>query len=465
MLERLTNSRKKIIFAETTFENMEISELYRLFCEHPVVTTDSRDCPEGSIFFALKGASFNGNEFAKSALEKGCAYAVVDEEAYVEPSNRQYILVDDCLQTLQQLATCHRRQLGIPIIGVTGTNGKTTTKELIATVLGERFNVLYTEGNLNNHIGVPKTLLRMTKEHELAVIEMGANHPGEIRELVHIVEPDCGLITNVGKAHLEGFGSFEGVKRTKGELYDFLSAHRTAQSLFINAADDDLTAMAQERWDTPSLSDGWHTYSSGKDGRQADVQGEVIACDPYLRFEWRTCKMPVPQEIDTHLIGSYNINNALAAITVGLAFGVSETQIKHALESYVPSNNRSQLTMTAHNRLVVDTYNANPTSMKAALENFKSMAVSPKMVILGDMRELGASSTEEHQRVVDVLQEACFNEVWLVGDEFSKIDSPFRKFHDVDEVKQALSAQRPEGYYILIKGSNSIRLFQLPELL
>lgn len=444
---------------------MEIRELYRLFCDHPVVTTDSRDCPEGSLFFALKGATFNGNQFAKLALEKGCAYAVVDEAAYADPMDKRYVLVEDALQALQELATYHRRQLGTPIIGVTGTNGKTTTKELIATVLSERLNVLYTEGNLNNHIGVPKTLLRLRGEHEVAVVEMGANHPGEIRALVHIAEPDYGLITNVGKAHLEGFGDFEGVKRTKGELYDFLSERRSAGSLFINAADTDLLAMACQRWKTDHPLALWHSYGLDGDDTNADVKGRLIACDPYLRFEWKAGDMAAPQVISTHLIGAYNIYNMLAAIRIGLSFGVSEAQIKHALEAYIPSNNRSQLTVTAHNRLVVDTYNANPTSMKAALENFQRMQVSPKMVILGDMRELGTSSSEEHQRVVDFLQAAQFDQVWLVGDEFGAINSPFRKFRDVEEVRQALSRECPQGYYILIKGSNGIRLFQLPGLL
>ena len=443
---------------------MKTTELYQLFCQHPVITTDSRDCPQDAIFFALKGESFNGNQFASMALEKGCAYAVIDEETYLDPSDQRYILVDDCLLALQQLANYHRRQLKTPIIGVTGTNGKTTKKELLATVFSERHNVLYTKGNLNNHIGVPKTLLQLRPEHEMAVIEMGANHPGEIHTLVHIVEPDYGLITNVGKAHLEGFGSFEGVKRTKGELYDFLSENHSADALFINSDDANLIEMAQQRW-TSDLFSACHSYAVNGDGHPANVHGTIIACDPYLRFSWKADSSPAEHSINTHLIGSYNIYNMLAAICVGRHFGVSEEQIKHALENYTPSNNRSQLTVTTYNRLVVDTYNANPTSMKAALENFQAMQVSPKMVILGDMGELGDSSTEEHQRIVDFLQAVHFDEVWLVGKEFGKIDHPYRRFQNVEEVKQALQEHRPEGYYILIKGSNYMRLFQLPEWL
>ncbi len=421
-----------------------MTELYSLFLKQRAITTDSRDCPKGSIFFALKGETFNGNAYAASALEKGCAYAVIDEAEYA--ADDRYIVVPDVLTTLQQLANEHRKALGTPIVGITGTNGKTTTKELVATVLEKKYNVLYTQGNFNNHIGVPKTLLQLTEEHNMAVIEMGANHPGEIKTLVNIVEPDCGLITNVGKAHLEGFGSFEGVIKTKGELYDFLREHKG--KVFIDEENEHLM----------NISPGLNLIPY--------VTGEVIDCAPYLHFKWQG------GDIMTHLIGAYNIKNMMAAATVGLHFGVSVADINDALAGYIPSNNRSQLTITEKNKLIVDTYNANPTSMMAALQNFSIMQVSPKMAILGDMRELGEVSEAEHKKVVDFLtaEEAKAKEgeflVWLVGAEFSKTSCHFRKFPDVAAVKKALEEEGvPTGYHILIKGSNGIRLFELPALL
>ena len=415
-----------------------MTHLYSLFQHHPVITTDSRDCPAGSIFFALKGESFNGNQYAAAALDKGCAYAVIDEAQYA--LDDRYIVVPDVLTTLQQLANEHRRALGTPIIGITGTNGKTTTKELIATVLSQKYNVLYTQGNFNNHIGVPKTLLRLTPEHDIAVIEMGANHPGEIKTLVNIVEPNYGIITNVGKAHIEGFGSFEGVIRTKGELYDYLR-QKADSKVFIDTDNEHLMGISQGLNLVPY------------------VGGEVIACDPFLRFKWEG------GEVQTHLIGAYNMKNMLAAATVGLEFGITPEQISEALAGYVPTNNRSQLTITQHNKLIVDTYNANPTSMMAALHNFVLMSVEPKMAILGDMGELGSISHEEHQKIVRYLQDNHIGNVWLVGSEFGKVPSSYRKFANVAAVKEALAKERPEGQYILIKGSNSNRLFELPELL
>lgn len=432
---------------------MDIKELYKLYQQHPTVTTDSRDCPAGSIFIALKGEAFDGNKFALSALEKGCSYAVVSEElrakseAFASEMRSRLIFVEDTLQTFKDLAREHRRQFQIPVIGITGTNGKTTTKELIAAVLAEKYNVLYTQGNFNNDVGVPKTLLRLRPEHEIAVIEMGASHPGDIKTLVETVEPTCGLITNVGRAHLQGFGSFEGVKKTKGELYDFLQD----SLVFINADNEHLMQMAEER-KLPRL----FTYSQQGQGH---INGEIMSCAPFLKFRWNE------HEVQTHLIGSYNIDNMLAAITVGIQFDVSEQAICHALESYVPSNNRSQLTITKHNRLIVDAYNANPTSMAAALDNFERMEVNPKMVILGMMGELGDVSREEHEKVVERLKNAHFIDVWLVGEAFKDIPCDFRKFNDVEEAKAAIREHRPEGCYILIKGSNSMRLFQLPELL
>lgn len=433
---------------------MDITELYKIFQQHPVVTTDSRDCPEGSIFFALKGESFDGNKFAAAALDKGCAYAVVDEAEYAVEGDPRFILTDNCLHTLQQLALHHRRTLGTKIIGVTGTNGKTTTKELLAAVLGERYNVLFTQGNFNNDIGVPKTLLRLTKDHEIAVVEMGASHPGDIKTLVDIVEPDCGIITNVGRAHLQGFGSFEGVVKTKGELYDFLRT-RHDSVVFIHNDNDHLLGIA-------------HDLKLVRYGCKASpdlyVYGQVTECAPFLNFEWRHLDGPM-HTVHTHLIGSYNVYNMLAAATIGLWFGVSEEQVCHALTSYVPSNNRSELVVTAHNRLIVDAYNANPTSMKAALENFRDMRADHKMCILGMMGELGDVSREEHQRVVSFLEAVGFEEVWLVGSEFEAVNPPFRTFHDVDEVKAAIAEDQPVGRTILVKGSNSTKLFQLPDLL
>ena len=438
---------------------MDIKELYDLYLQHPCITTDSRNCPKDSIFLALKGASFDGNKFAKAALEKGCAYAIIDEPAYAEADNDRLILVDDCLKTFKEIALEHRRNFQIPVIGITGTNGKTTTKELVSAVLAERYHVMHTEGNFNNDVGVPKTLLRLDATHEIAVVEMGASHPGDIEKLVTYVEPTCGMITNVGRAHLLGFGSFEGVKRTKGELYDYLKAHDGL--LFLNESNADLVEMARQREMNRIM-----TYGQSDD---ANVQGEVSECAPFLRFTWRNMATTESKartyDVQTHLIGAYNIDNMLAAITIGLHFGVTPEQINHALSHYIPANNRSQLEVTAKNKLIVDAYNANPSSMAAAVENFKLMNVEHKMAILGDMRELGEVSALEHQKLVDKLAEDGFKEVWLVGEEFGKTQTAFRKFKNVDEVKAEIAAHCPENYYILIKGSNGIKLFELPELL
>ena len=428
---------------------MDISELYRIFTEHPQVTTDSRDCPKGSIFFALKGESFNGNAFAAKALEQGCSYAVIDEKEFAVEGDSRYILTDDCLTTLQQLANYHRRKLGTKIIGITGTNGKTTTKELVATVLAEKYNVLYTQGNFNNHIGVPKTLLRLTAENDIAVIEMGANHPGEIKTLVNIVEPDYGIITNVGKAHLKGFGSFEGVIRTKGELYDYLREHNG--TVFIHNENEHLLKIAG----------GLNLIKYGTtDSDELSVCGEFLSCDPFLNFRWRHCKAQW-NEVRTHMIGSYNIYNMLAAACIGLYFDVTEEQICHALANYVPTNNRSELEVTANNKLIIDAYNANPTSMEAALKNFKEIKADHKMAIIGAMKELGEVSDEEHQKVADMLKALDIEQVWLVGDEFKSTDCTFRKFNNVEEVKQAIDENKPEDFCILIKGSNSTKLYEL----
>ena len=460
---------------------MDIKELYKLYQQHPVITTDSRDCPKGSIFLALKGASFDGNKFAVAALEKGCAYAIVDdiseelrvksEECNATLSQREFptgiIKVDDTLQTFKDLAREHRRQFDIPVVGITGTNGKTTTKELIRAVLATEYNVMATEGNFNNDVGVPKTLFRLDERTDIAVVEMGASHPGDIKTLVETAEPTCGLITNVGRAHLQGFGSFEGVCKTKGELYDFLIAHDCP--LFVNRDNEHLMRMISQKADANGQKPDIYYYGQS-DNADILIRGEVVSCAPFLKFRWREQDSDAGytsdwMEVQTHLIGAYNLDNMLAAITVGYVNNVPFEQINHALSSYVPTNNRSQLTETQTNHLIVDAYNANPTSMQAAIENFKLMEVSPKMAILGQMGELGDVSGEEHRKVVRMLEEAGFDEVWLVGSEFQKHDSPFRTFTDVEAVKAAIAQEQPQHRYILIKGSNSVKLFQLPELL
>lgn len=438
--------------------------LYEIFLSHPVITTDTRQCEKGSIFFALKGETFNGNEFAAQALEKGCTYAVVDEAQYCPAGDERFILVEDVLKTMQQLASFHRQQLVTPILQITGTNGKTTTKELCAAVLSQKYNVLFTQGNLNNHIGVPKTLLRLTPQHDIAVIETGANHPGEIAMLSDIVDADCGLITNVGKAHLEGFGSFEGVVRTKGELYDHLrraaeerrDTHRQQPFIFLDADNPHLQAIA----------DGLEAYTYGYMGSGAYVEGEVSACDPFVSVRWKSDEEKV-REVHTQLIGAYNLPNILAAVSVGLRFGVSPQQICTALEEYTPTNSRSELRRTERNSLIVDAYNANPTSMVAALDNFRIIPHAHKMLVLGAMRELGEASEEEHMKIARQAAGLGAEAVWLVGEEFRSAAEAEHLdwFPDVDAVKQYLQVNPVKDHLILVKGSNSTRLHQLPEFL
>ncbi|MBP5630108.1 MAG: UDP-N-acetylmuramoyl-tripeptide--D-alanyl-D-alanine ligase [Bacteroidaceae bacterium] len=427
---------------------MNTKALYAIYKEHPLVTTDSRKCPEGSIFFALKGETFDGNNYAVQALEKGCAFAVVDNPEIAKQDER-LILVPDVLKALQDLAALHRKVWGGTILQITGTNGKTTTKELISAVLSEGKNVLFTEGNLNNHIGVPLTLLRIKPEHDIAVIETGANHPGEIADLCRIVEADFGLITNVGRAHLEGFGSFEGVKQTKGELYDDL--HKRGKKLFLNAFDTDLLQMAQER--------GFVLWEDAL----PYVEGRVSEVAPFVEMQWRAEDDAPWHTVRTNLIGAYNIANLRAAVTIGLYFGIAPEQIDHALSAYKPTNSRSELREVGSNRLVIDAYNANPSSMSAALTNFSFFDCEHKMVIIGDMRELGEESLEEHKRIVKQLQEMELERIWLVGEEFSKVaEEGMRVFKDVEEVKEALRTEPISDSTILIKGSNSTKLHQLP---
>lgn len=434
---------------------MKTEQLYEIFLQHPIITTDSRDCPAGSIFFALKGVTFNGNLYAESALEKGCAYAVVEEE-YARKDDNRFIAVENPEKALQDLAAYHRQQLNIPILQITGTNGKTTTKELIACVLQEARKVLYTEGNLNNHLGVPRTLLRINKEHDIAVIETGANHPGEIAFLCNMVKANFGLITNVGRAHLEGFGSFQGVKKTKGELYDDLQQRKA--KIFLNALDEDLLKMAEER--------GFHLY----DTAIPYVEGRIEECNPFVRMQWRSEDEEAWHTVQTHLIGAYNISNLRAAITVGLYFGITPEQICHAIENYEPSNSRSEFRNTGKNSLIVDAYNANPSSMIAALTNFQFIDSKHKMVILGDMRELGADSEMEHRKIMDVLASMPLEEAWLVGENFASLNYQNKRmnaryFKDVEAVKAELNDNPLTGKTILIKGSNGTKLFQLPEYL
>lgn len=434
---------------------VSIEHIYSHFEQSTGVTTDTRLCREGMMFVALRGENFNGNRYAKSALEQGCSCVVIDnaEAAGLTPElASRAILVDDSLKALQQLARHHRRILGLPIVGITGTNGKTTTKELVAAVLARKYRIHYTQGNLNNHIGVPLTLLQLTAEHEMAVVEMGASHPGDIKELVEIAEPDYGLITNVGMAHLQGFGSLEGVIRTKGEMYDYLRT-TPRHTIFLNTDNHYLCTIAE----------GLETVTYGL-AEEADICGKLIGCAPYLRFQWRK-RGGQWHEVSTRLIGSYNIDNALCAVAVGTYFGVAEDEASAALSEYTPTNNRSQLTKTERNTLVVDAYNANPTSMRAAIDNFALMDVHRKMLILGDMKELGAATETAHQEVVDLLDAHRFAEVWLVGPAFAATRHTQRTFANAEEVKATLEAERPEGCTILIKGSNSMKLASLVEWL
>lgn len=427
---------------------MSIIDLYDLFIHNPQITTDSRNCPKGSIFFALKGDKFDGNQYAGKALASGCVYAVIDNPDYY--IGERTILVDNVLKTLQQLAHHHRKVLGLPIIGITGTNGKTTTKELLAAVLSTKFNLLYTEGNFNNHIGVPLTLLRLTHDHEMAVIEMGASHPGDIKELVDIVHPNYGIITNIGRAHLEGFGSFEGVIRTKGELYDYI--RRSKGKIFIKKENEYLQSIAKGIEQI--------TYGNGDD---AFASGQVVSCDPFLVFNWK--QQGKLHTVETHIIGSYNLDNVLAAVAVGRFFKIPAERISRAIAAYEPTNNRSQFKKTDNNELIIDAYNANPSSMKVALDNFITMPVQPKAIILGDMRELGPTSDELHAEVVAQIKKGQFDKVFLCGEHFSKVGKEFSPFATTEAMVEELRKQPLKGYHILIKGSHSMGLEKLADIL
>ena len=408
--------------------------------ESLLVSTDTRNLPAGCVFFALHGANFDGNKFALQALEQGASLAVIDDPEVIALSPNSLIasspdprllLVEDTLLALQDLARAWRRELGLPIIGITGTNGKTTTKELLATVLSTKYNLHYTQGNLNNQIGVPLTLLQITRAHELAIVEMGASHPGDIKELVEIAEPNYGLITNVGRAHLEGFGSFEGVQRTKQELYDYLVAHNG--TIFRNTDNPFLMRMHEN-----ALASSPH---------------RLIASSP---ITYTSGVMPS----GTHLVGAYNAENVSAALCVGEYFGVDREQGLEAICQYVPTNNRSQSMQTAHNHLVVDAYNANPTSMQAAINAFQG-----DTYILGAMRELGEYSHLEHQNLVNMLAERKADLVYLVGEEYRQTTSPYPIFDRVEELRAYLEQHPLRDRKILLKGSRSTKMETLLDIL
>lgn len=422
-------------------KNPSIEELYRIYLEHPVVCTDTRNIKTGSMFFALKGANFNANEFATEAIRQGCSHAIIDEEKYYTD---KCILVPDVMATLQKLANHHRRQFSIPVIGITGTNGKTTTKELTAAVLSKKYNVLFTQGNLNNHIGVPLTLLNLTKEHGIAVIEMGANHVGEIDMLSRIAEPNYGIITNIGKAHLEGFGGYEGVIKAKSELYKFIK--ETNGELFVNA-DDDLLM---------SLSDGiYFTYGTSVD---ADIRG--IPNGKSMFAEGKIEMIDGEEiEVKSSLAGSYNFYNMLAATCIGFYFEVSPAQIKEAIETYVPSNNRSQVIKKGSNTIWMDAYNANPSSMKIAIQNFAVSNAEGKVLILGDMFELGGDSQKEHQAIAELIESyKNWHGVYLIGKEFLSVKSSAMLFPGTEDFMVWLSTHPLKNATVLLKGSRGMRM-------
>jgi UDP-N-acetylmuramoyl-tripeptide--D-alanyl-D-alanine ligase len=422
---------------------MNIEALYALYIKHPSVQTDTRKLKSGDIFFALKGPNFNGNAFAKQALDAGAAYVVIDEKEYEVPGKT--ILVDDVLQTLQQLAGLHRKQFSIPFIAITGSNGKTTTKELIHAVLASAYKTYTTEGNLNNHIGIPLTILKIKQDAEIAVIEMGANHIGEIASYCQIAFPTHGLITNCGKAHLEGFGGIEGVRKGKGELFDYLRT-LTHGIAFIN-------------WDYDYL----HEMSKGISGiikygttKEAHIIGHVEKNDPLLEVSINQ-GMDI-KHIITNLVGDYNLPNILAAITVGKYFKVAEEKIATAIHDYIPSNSRSQLIQKGTNQIILDAYNANPSSMKLAIENFARLKEEKKVLMLGAMAELGTESIHEHQLIIDLIKKYPWTAVVMVGGDFKKISHPYLQLDNATEAGQWLKDQHFENTRILIKGSRSMQM-------
>jgi len=421
---------------------MNIEQLYKIFKSNPSVQTDSRKLKNGDIFFALHGPSFNGNEFALKALDAGAAYAVVDED--IAPGNEKVIVVNNALETLQALAAYHRNQFSIPIIAVTGSNGKTTTKELLNAVLATYFITYTTEGNLNNHIGVPLTILKIKENAEMAIIEMGANHLQEIESYCKYARPTHGLITNIGKAHLEGFGSAQNVAIGKGELFRFLQLHDG--TAFVNT--DDQNVILQSQGIRQQVKYGINTGT-----------GKIVESDPFLKVEITGEK----EVIHTNLVGSYNLPNVLAAVTVGKYFNIEFDKIKNAIESYQPSNSRSQMVKKGTNTIIMDAYNANPGSMKAAVENFAAMKGNKKILILGAMKELGTDTTKEHAELLSLISKYDWEHVILAGDEFYALQHPFHHFKNSEEAREWLQKNHPDDSLILVKGSRSMQMEKVVE--
>ncbi len=424
---------------------MTLEALHALFLQHPRVCTDSRKIVPDSLFFALKGPNFNANKFAADALEKGAAIAIVDESEYA--ISDEYVLVEDALQTLQELARYHRQQCKAQVIALTGSNGKTTTKELMYAVLGKKYNTIATEGNLNNHIGVPLTLLRIAADTEMAVVEMGANHLGEITFLCTIAEPDFGYITNFGKAHLEGFGSEEGVIKGKSELYDYLLEKN--RHVFLNADDP----IQKEKLGSYIKKFGYST----EDQQYFNIKW--LGADPFVRLESEGL------EIKTQLIGQYNFLNAAAAVLLGKYFNVPMSQIKTALEAYVPANNRSQVVSRNGLTILLDAYNANPTSMKAALENLGRQSKKPTIAILGDMFELGDAAAREHQEVAELIDDIGIDEAYFIGVNFNSVQTDHWQFESYEEFQEHLDRDPIKMGTVLIKGSRGMALERVVELL
>ena len=425
---------------------MEIGQLYSIYQEHSSVQTDTRNLNNGDLFFALKGSNFNGNEFAKQAIDAGASYAIIDQDEF--EIQGKTIFVKNVLDTLQGLAKYHRQQFKIPFLAITGSNGKTTTKELIHAVLSTQYKTYTTEGNLNNHIGVPLTILKIKDDAEMAVIEMGANHIGEIASYCKIALPHHGLITNCGKAHLEGFGSEEGVRKGKGELFDHLREHNGM--VFLMKDYDYLQEMSK------GISQLF-TYGT----KDADVEGRVLQNEPFLEISIHTgANLP---SIKTQLVGEYNFPNVVAAVAVGKYFKVQDEKIKKAIENYVPSNSRSQLIKKGSTTIILDAYNANPSSMKLAIENFAKMNASNKVLLLGAMAELGDQSLKEHQSILNLILQYKWKNVVLVGGDFMKINHPFLKFENAEQAKQWFHQQNFDNCSLIIKGSRSIQMEKVLE--
>ena len=422
-----------------------IEKIYQLYSQKYIVTTDSRKVEPGCVFVALKGEHFDGNDFAYQVANDNVAACVIADRKDL-PHHERLFIVDDSLTALQELAKLHREKCNTPIIGITGTNGKTTTKELIASVLSQKYNIIYTQGNFNNHLGVPLTLLQIRPETEIAVVEMGANHPKEIELLCSLAQPNFGIITNIGKAHIEGFGSFEGVVKTKNELYDYLRNNNG--KVFLNNDNQLLKDLAKDL----------NFVSYGKDNN-ADYHATIISSNPYLSINWNG------KEINTRLVGEYNFENVMAAITAGCQFNIEQELIIKALESYSPTNNRSQFIKTDKNEVVMDAYNANPVSMYNSIKNFRNISDDNHLLILGDMKELGNESLNEHQEILNLIKELEFCNVILVGSEFNKINKEFQSFLNVDELISHINQNEISGKKILVKGSHSIHLEKLINIL